>query len=260
MGQSRRPSATVVNGLVALIDDFEHRLEICKLEIPTPGPYLQTLCFFDLPPVASVGSLFVAAIYKEWVPTSKHHAQSRSSRGCHLPFYSPTIGTIALRLHYEMGAMVHCMYAMIISVPALLSAIPTGVRSVLWAKCVPWVKWGPSSTHIFKIRTALIPAGPFWVTSTLPLEVRRYDLRRTPYIQSTAEDTSSLQSRPLNPDTVKGAWNTFMPYRDARVPASGRNLCHSVDIVADREWWIVVESSDVSSVYTAEAFTGEVIV
>jgi len=131
----RRPWATVVNSsLVALIDEVEHRLEICKLEIPTSGPYLQTLCFLDLPPLASVASLFVVAISKEWVPTSKHHAQSRSSRGCHLPFFSPTIGTIAL--HYEEETAVgRRFYAMIISVPALLSAISTGVRSV------PWVEW-----------------------------------------------------------------------------------------------------------------------
>jgi len=59
MDQNRRRClwATVVNSsLVALIDEVEHRLEICKLEIPTPGPYLQTLCFFDLPPLASVAS------------------------------------------------------------------------------------------------------------------------------------------------------------------------------------------------------------
>jgi len=140
------------------------------------------------------------------------------------------------------------MYAMIISVPALLSAISTGVRSV------PWVEWGPSSTHMFKMGPGLKSAGPFWITDTWRLEVRRYDLRRTPYIQSTAEDTSSLQSPPLNPDTVEGVWNSFethMPYHDARVPASDGNILRLANIVADREWWIRVEPLNVSSVYTS---------
>jgi len=248
MYQNGRAWATVINNsLVALMDEVEHRLEICKLEIPTPGPYLQTLCFFDLPPfVRSIACLFVSGIHKEYVPTSKHHAQSRSSRGCHLPFYSHTIGTIALRLQFAIGMTAYHSYALIISVPALLSTIPTGVRNV------PWADWAPSSTHMFKI-TVLKPAGPFWITSLLPLEVRRYDMRHTQFIQSTAEDTSSLQS-PLCPGTIDGVWNslkTHMPYRDVRVPASDRDIYRSADIVADREWVVVVKPLDVSSVYTS---------
>jgi len=236
--------AVINSSLVALINEVEHSLEICKLETPTPGPYLQTLCFFDLPPLAPVAPLSVSTILKEWVPTSKHHAQSRSSRGCHLPFYSPTVGTIALRLVYGIG--IYRSYALIISIPALLSAIPAGVRNV------PWVDWGPSGTHIFKI-TTLTPAGPFWITSLVPLEVRRYDLRRTQYIRSTAEDMSSLSCL-LNSDTTEEVLNNFrthMSYRDARVSASDKDLCRSADIVADREWVIVVKPLDVSSVYTS---------
>jgi len=239
-------AAVIDSSLVALIDEVEHRLEICKLETPTLGPYLQTLCFFDLPSlVGSVASLFVSRIQKEYVPTSKHHAQSRSSRGCHLPFYSHTIGTIALRLQFALGMTVYHSYALIISIPALLSAIPTGVRNV------PWADWAPSSTHMFKIMT-LKPAGPFWITSLLPLEVRRYDLPHTLSIQSTAEDTSSLQ-QPLSPGTIEGAWNNLKthPYRDTRVPASDGDIYRSADIVADREWVIVVKPLDVSSVYTS---------
>jgi len=215
-------AAVINSSSVALIDEVEHRVEICKLEIPTLGPYLQTLCFFDLPPlVRSVSSLFVSGIHKEYVPTSRHHAQSRSSRGCHLPFYSHTIGTIALRLQFALGMTVYHSYALIISIPALLSAIPTGVRNV------PWVDWAPSSAHMFKIMT-LKPAGPFWITSTLglPLEVRRYDLWHTQSIQSTAEDTSSLQP-PISPGTIDGDWNslkTHISYRDVRVPAGDRDI------------------------------------
>lgn len=248
MYHNGRVWAAVINSsLVALIDGAEHRLEICKLEIPTLGPYLQTLCFFDLPPlVRSVASLFVSGIHKEYVPTSRHHAQSRSSRGCHLPFYSHTIGTIALRLQFALGMTVYHSYALIISVPALLSAIPTGVRNM------PWVDWAPSSADMFKIMT-LKPAGPFWITSLLPLEVRRYDLRHTQSIQSTAEDTSPIQP-PLGPGTIEGVWNslkTHISYRDIRVPAGDRDIYRYADIVADREWVIVVKPLDVSSVYTS---------
>jgi hypothetical protein len=239
--------AVIDSSLVALINEVEHSLEICKLETPTPGAYLQTLCFFELPPLASVASLFVSSILKEWVPTSKHHAQSRSSRGCHLPFYSPTVGTIALRLVYGIGT--YRPYVMIISIPALLSAIPnpTGVRNV------PWVDWGPSSTHMLKMAT-LTPAGPFWITSLMPLEVRRYDLRRTQYIRSTAEEMTSLLWL-LDSDTTEVIVNSFgthMPYRDARAPASDREISCSADIVADREWVVVIKPLDaVSSAYTS---------
>lgn len=254
--------AVVINSsLVALMDEVKHSLEICELEISTPGPHLLTLCFFEFPPLALVGSRFMYGnICKEWVPTSKHHAQSRSSRGCHLPFYSPTISTIALPFNRGVGMKSQFLYAMVISIPALLSAIPTGVRNV------PWVDWGPSSTHMTGTNL-LLSAGPFWITNLPPLEVRRYDLRRTQYIQSTAEDTSSLQSWPLNPDTVKVVGNSFdtrMPYREVRAPAGDSDMesqesimDDSTDVVFDREWIIVVTAVLVSSVYTSLKHYGD---
>src|SRR5260221_2952876 len=96
------PRAVSINSnLVSLVEDYENRLEICKLEL-YPVPRLQTLCFLELPPLASGVSNFFLDTNTECVPTSKSYARTRSSRGCHIPFYSSAVGTIALRFRYQL--------------------------------------------------------------------------------------------------------------------------------------------------------------
>ena len=137
-------AVSINSSLVSLIEDCENRLEICKLELD-PVPRLQTLCFLELPPLASGASRFLFEACKEWVPTSKSYARTRSSRGYHLPFYTSAIGTIALRFQYQLQAKFVYPYALIISVEELVSVLPADARNV------PWEDWGPSSTHLFKM-------------------------------------------------------------------------------------------------------------
>jgi len=128
---------------------------------------------------------------------------------------------------------------MIISVAALLSAVDSNVRNV--AVTVPWTDWGPSGTRIFEF-TLLKPAGPFWISDLSPLVVRDYDLLRTRYAQSMAEDTSSLHSlSPVLSSTevfgdhwVEGKVETRLPYRD--VVANDLDFRQFSWIMGDREW------------------------
>ena len=237
-----RPIAVSINSdLVSLVEDYENRLEICKLELE-PVPRLQTLCFLELPPLAPGASNFFFEAITEWVPTSKSYARTRSSRGCHLPFYSSKIGTIALRFRYQLPHKVLFMdnseqYALIIGVAALVSAIPTDARNV------PWEDWGPSSTHFYKFmkaRAQLTSVGPFWIPYYQSPVVRQYDIRRTRYTQSMPGHKSSL--RPSLPfDSIrkhKYDIETHLPYRD--VTMKNEDLYQSAYIVADREWVVGV--------------------
>src|SRR5260221_5731837 len=144
------PMAVSINSsLVLLVEDYENRLEICKLELD-PVPRLETLCFLELPPLASGASNIFSEAITDWVPTSKSYTRTRASRRYNLPFYSSTIGTMALHFWYELPPTVSLMdnseaYALIIGVAALVSAIPTDARNV------PWEDWGPSSTHFYKM-------------------------------------------------------------------------------------------------------------
>ena len=171
--------------------DIGHRLEVCKLDITSPDPCLQTICFLELPPLIPRVFVLSFRIFAEWVPTSKNYARSRSSRS-HSHFYSSTVRTITLLLDYcipwdPYGGPYN--YALIIGIEALLHTIRTGVRNV------PWADWGPSSTHLFK-RILLCPAGPFWVTGRLPLVLHQYYPQRTRYNQLMPEDTSSSRTGP----------------------------------------------------------------
>jgi len=231
-------AVSINSSLVSLIDSraCENRLEICKLEIG-PVPRLQTLCFLELPPLTSGTSRFLIRHEKEWVPTSKSYMRTRSSRGYHLPFYSSTIGTIALRFGYQPHRGLEDPHVLVISVAALISAIPTDVRNV------PWEDWGPSSTHLFETTAHLRSLGPFWITDRPSLVVRQYDLRHTWHTQSMAGDEPSLQSRPPIVDS-KGIFRydikTQLPYRD--VMMENKDLRDSYCIVADREWVVGVTS------------------
>ena len=225
----RLTAVSLNSSLVCLIDNYENRLEICKLDLD-PVPRLQMLCFLELPPLAPDRSHHLSETYKEWVPTSKSYVRTKSSRVHHLPFYTSTIGTIALRLEGE-----HSIHALIISVAALVSAIPTDLRNV------PWEDWGPSCTHMFKTAIPqLTSLGPFWITHD-PFVVRQYDLRRMGYTRPMAEDKSSLQSRPPVVDSTnifQCDIETHLSYRDVMI--QNEDLYKSSYIVADREWVVGV--------------------
>src|SRR5712691_4488426 len=227
------PRAVSINShLVSLVEDYENRLEICKLELD-PVPRLQTLCFLELPPLASDASNVFFGAITEWVPTSKSYARTRSSRGYHLPFYSSAIGTIALRFQYLLPSTslyLDDSYALIISVAALVSAIPTDARNV------PWEDWGPSSTHFYKMApTRPTSVGPFWIPDFQSPVIRQYDLRRTRYTQSMPGHKSSLRSSlPFDSTRFQYDIQTHLPYRDVMVEK--KDLYQSDCIVADREW------------------------
>jgi hypothetical protein len=200
------------------------------------------MCFLDLPPLTSEASCVLSMAIKEWVPTSKHHARSSSSRKHHVPFCSSTVGTITLLLDYrtyskDVGRPVR--YTIIISVAAILSVI----RATSGVCNVPWKDWGPSATRIFELETAsLKPVGPFWIMGLSPLVVRDYDLLRTRCTQSTTEDTSSSHPQPPVSSSTEvfgehweaGSVETHLPYRD--IVANDLDLRHFPWIMADREW------------------------
>lgn len=187
--------------------DSANRLEICKLEITSPAPCLQTICFLELPRLTSGNiSVVLSELHMEWVPTSEDYVRSRSSRGHHLPFYSSTVSSIELLLGYEyryspQNLHISYEYTMIINVKAIRSVIRSGLHNV------PWEDWGPSGTHVFE-RTWLKPAGPFWIRGAARPVVRQYDLRHARcYTRPIADDTSS-QARLQNTHLGRG------PYRD----------------------------------------------
>jgi len=236
------------SSLVSLVGGCENGLEICQLELD-PSPRLQTVCFLELPILARNASHFFVEAYTEWVPTSKSYAQTRSSRGYHLPFYSSATGTIALHFHYRVGFNVPSSYIFIINVAALVSAIPTDVRNV------PWKDWGPSSTHLFEIdmesnwgTEPLTSVGPFWIIRRPELVVGQYDLRHTRRTQLMAGDKSIMESRLLWDDTPKIFQHdietvTYLPYRDVKM--ENEDLVEADYIVADREWVVGVTQLDV---------------
>ena len=227
------------SSLVSLIGDCENRLEICKLELD-PDPRLQTLCFLELPTLASDASQFFIEAYKEWVPTSKTYVRTRSSRGYHLPFYSFEISTMALLFRYQRQGGPGDKYALIISVGALISVIPTDACNI------PWEDWGPSSTHFFESTALLISVGPFWIMgfSSEPLPVLlQYDLQRTRHTRLMPGDTPLSQPRPPVVNSAKMFQydiETRLPYRD--VMFENGHLTYSGYIVADREWVVGVTS------------------
>ena len=229
-----------------------NRLEVCKLDITSPGPCLQNICFLELPPLMPGVSVDLFRISAEWVPTSENYARSRSSRASHAHFYSSTVGTIALFLGYTItretyGAPYN--YALIIGVEALLDTIRTGVHNV------PWADWGPSGTHLFN-RDQLHPAGPSWIIGISPLVLRQYYPRRTRYTQSMPENTSSSSrtgprvfSSTEVSDKLWGEYRveTSLPYRD--VVVYDLNLGHVRKILAAREWVVVMEMTPVRGIF-----------
>jgi len=227
--------------LIALIRDELNGLEICKLEVSSSGSRLESVCFLELPPMTSGAAVEWMGASKEWVPTSRHYARSRSFRGCHVPFYSSAVGTIAFDLEYDSDDLIELdepfpCYRMVISVAGLLSVIHSRVPYM------PWVDWGPSITHLFA-RNRLTTAGPFWITRASPLVIRDYGTMHAPHAESTVEDTSSLHSRPLvsSTEVFEAHWEpnnvkTHLPYRE--LVASDLDFGRFDRVKADREWII----------------------
>ena len=243
-----------------LMKDDGNRLEVCKLDITSPGPCLQTTCFLELPPMISGVSVVLSWIFAEWVPTSKNYARSRSSRATHAHFYSSTVGTIALFLDYRISKQTYrgpSTYVLVIDVEALLYTIRSDVRNV------PWADLGPSSTHFFK-RSLGGPVGPSWITGISPPVIRQYYPRRTRYTQSMLENTSSSsRTGPQVFSSTEGSlWSecsieTNLPYRDVMV--NDLNLGHVRQILADREWVVGMAMTSVRGfcVYIFKPFQRE---
>ena len=241
------------NNIVALIHSNKNCIEICKLEIVSPGPRLQTLCLLELPPLRSNALLVISAVEKEWVRTSKNEGHRQSSRGHLIPFRSSRVATLFLTLKYGMFNSARG-YGMIVSVAALLSAARSGCDDI---SAIPWTRWGPPATHIFPLRengrpgySLARPAGPFWIMENMPLVIRDYNLLRKWRTQSTAGDASSL-SRPTVAPTkvigqhwVDGEVETHLPYRNVVAIGDRHRLMHCSNAVVDREWlvgvWILV--------------------
>lgn len=236
----------VINdSLIALFNPQTNSLDIYQLDLVSPNPQLNNLCSLDLPQLIPNGCVR-ASVDWEWIPTSKRHGRSGSSRRHHVAFCSSTVGTIGLLLAYYLSTWgSRSNYAMIIEVAKLLSAIPTDVRSV------PWVDWGPSSTHLFETHstTMPIPAGPFWITHPSPLVVRDYSVLRIRYTQSTAGDAPSSYSHQLV-NTSTEAYNeyleaykieTHLPYRN--IVANHLDFGRFKSVIADREWIIGITTT-----------------
>ena len=253
MRQGSESSFMVIDSnLIALIRVELNRIEIYRLEVcPSASvPLLQTVCHLELPPVTSVTTVTLIFSAMEWVPTSRHYKWSRSSRGYHIPFYSSTVGTIGLLLHYRVappGYSFKC--TMIISIAGLLSAIRTGVYNI------PWVDWGPSITRFSQegLSVTIGPTvGPFWIASLSPLTVRDFGLICMGNIGSMAGDMLSWQPHPwpvvFSTKVYGNYWEedqaeTHLPYRDIVV-----NDFHLDDVnfvLADREWIVCIGSSGV---------------
>jgi hypothetical protein len=223
------------------MNDGKNILEICKLEIDPPRPHLKTVCHFEFPPLTSDSHVLSRGASKEWVPTSKDYARYRSSRGYNSPFYSSTRRTLGLHLEYNFthpaGYRFSLRCTAVISITALISAIPANVR------IVPWVDWGPSCTHIFK-GGWLMSAGPFWINATSPLVVRQFDVLGMWYTQATTVDASTSPTGPpiyssteVSCDCWKaGKVKTNLPYRDVSI--AYRKEAHDYGwMIADREWY-----------------------
>ena len=222
------------------------RLEISKLEINPLGPCLETVCLLEFPPLTSGDTVFLEEVLTEWVPTSKDYARwSFPER--RVPFYSSGVGTIALLLDYRpQWEEIHPPHicTMVISIEVLLSAIRTGAHNL------PWVDWGPSSTHIHQ--TPLSPAGPFWIPDLSPLVVRQFGFPHMRVAQSIAENTSQTGPEVYRSIPTFGKfWDvniqTNLPYRD--IMANDLNFNHFRHIVANREWVVGTARTPVRGFY-----------
>lgn len=237
------------NSLIALIKSATNSIEICKLQFVSGRPCLDTLCFLRLPAFKYTDPISVSMSGMEWIQTSKRQERtgSQASRGRPFPFRPYRAGTIGLILTYETRDKGVQQYAMFVSVGALLSVAHSGVRHV------PWADWGPAGTRVLGLGNGIlpVPAGPFWITSYAPLVVRDYDSLRARYMKKEKKSMSMSStpgpSRPslgLHSTRLSGEhWEegkveTHLPFR--KFVADGLVLKRVVQVVADREWVVVV--------------------
>ena len=145
---------------------------------------------------------------------------------------------MALRFDYYQRWQLTASYQLIISITALISAIPTDPSNIRWED------WGPPSTHLFESALGRLSVGPFWIIGRPSLAVRQYDLQRTQYTQLMAGETSSLQSRPPIVDSESTKIfqydiETHLPYRDVMMENEDS---YDGDLVANREWVVVIKT------------------
>ncbi|KAH8986137.1 hypothetical protein EDB92DRAFT_1880852, partial [Lactarius akahatsu] len=231
------------NSLFALIKSTTNSIHICRLQFESADPFLHTLCFLRFPgnPVVSLSGM-------EWIPTSKRQDRTgpQSSRRRPFPFRSHRASTIGLVLSYKTRDGGVCRYSMFASVGALLSVAHSGFRLVHWAD------WGPACTRIHPLGGIFPkPAGPFWITSYAPLVVRDYDSLRARHIQKENKSMSSIPSANSLGSTstqlfgehwVGGKVKTHLPFREFM--AGGLFLTRVVQVVADREWIVVISTDE----------------
>lgn len=249
--------------LIMLANCTKNSLEICKLELASQEPRLQTVCFLELPTLEPYAFVVVSRVEKEWVPTSSHGALSQQlPRKRIVPFRSSKVGTIGLLVEHEMRtASIRVLPScwMTVSIAALRCAIDcrssdtdTDDAGDAAVRTLFWPEWGPAATRVFlgsQGGRVPKPAGPFWIASFSPLVIRDYDRLRMRSTRSTTEEGAS-SSRPLfgprlfgppvfkstevlGEHWVEGKLETHLPYRDL---VASELYC--LGIVADREWVI----------------------
>lgn len=184
----------------------------------------------------------------EWIPTSKfqNRTEYETTRRRLFPFRSYRAGSIGLILSFGTLDTGFHRYAMFVSVDALLSVVHSGVSHV------PWEDWGPAGTRIFPFGgdiKLVRPAGPFWITSYAPLVVCDYNYLRAQHMAKTEESSPLVPPNPgpsLGPLSTKllgehwegGEVNTHLPFRE--FVAGGLSFSRVVQVVADREWFVVI--------------------
>ena len=232
-----------------------NRIQICKLQFLSERPQLHPLCSLKFPGSMHTVPPSVFMSTMEWIPTSKLQGRTEytTSRRRPFPFRSHRAGSIGLILSFGTLDTGFDRYAMFVSVDALLSAVHSGVSHI------PWEEWGPAGTRIFPFGRDIKlvrPAGPFWITSYAPLVVCDYNYLRARYMDMTKESSSSAPPKPgpsLGPPSTKllgehwegGEVNTHLPYRE--FVGAGLSFRRVVQVVADREWFVVISDEVRSS-------------
>jgi len=237
--------------LIALAHGNENRIEICKLEIASRVPRLQTLYLFELPPLKPHVRCVIFAAEMEWAPTSRYQEYTQPSRQRIVPFRSCRIGTLFFSVDYNpFNPSSAQRYRMIVNIAALLSAVRSDRLRV---RTIPWTSWGPAATRVFPLRAdgrfrcgLPCPAGPFWVMEDTPRElvIQDFDLQGKWRIQATTESASSVSRRTVITTKViaqhwgAGKVKTHLPYRDV-VTTDGRwRPMYGTSTLIDREWFI----------------------
>ncbi|SRR6266404_2133215 len=240
------------NGLIALIRGTMNSIEICELRFTSTDPSLHTLCSLKLPIFQYTNPISITTDM-EWIPTLKPQDRSGSqrSRNRKFPFRPYRAGTIAIFLTYRTHSEGTNQYAIFVSVGALIAAAHSGVIHV------PWADWGPAGTRAVRLGKGSLPtpAGHFWITNYAPLVVRDYDSLRARYMtkKKKKKGTKSVPSGgpspgPRSTTLICEQWEeeeqiikTSLPCRN--FIADGQNFKRVVQVVADREWVVVVSQS-----------------